>query len=108
MRVSKLERYYQAEFGPREASETPDPRPARPRRPDRASAPRRGPGPFKLLLLFGGLGFFGASLLMPCGAGARPGFLPQGLVSAVCARQEVTAHVLGLDDRLRALASALR
>ncbi|MCJ2083252.1 hypothetical protein [Methylobacterium sp. J-090] len=112
MRPSKLERYYQAEFGPRDdpdADEAPPPRGRRPEREARHErSARRGVGPFKLVLLLGSLGFFAASVLMPCGAGNRPGFLPQGLVSAVCARQEVAGHVLGLEDRFRSISNALR
>lgn len=108
MRVSKLERYYQAEFGPRDDPDAPEPAPVRTRAPERMGGRRRGPGPVKLVLLLGGVGFLGASLLMPCGSGAGPGFLPQGLVAAVCARQAVTGHIRGLDDRFRSIASALR
>ena len=108
MRASKLERYYQAEFGPRTDPDAEDPRPERRRRPERTAGRARGPGLFRLALLLGPMACLGASFLMPCGVGARPGFLPQGLVSAVCARQDVTAQILGLEGRFRSIPGGVR
>jgi hypothetical protein len=108
MGLSRLERYYQAEFGPRDDPDAEAPPPERPRREARTAERRRGPGPFKLVLLLGSVGFLAASLLMPCGYGARPGFLPQGLVAAVCARQAITGQIFGFEERFRSISGALR
>lgn len=111
MRLSKLERYYQAEFGPRDDPDDADPRPVRPSRAEDVAPRRRGPGLFKILLLVSSLASFGTfvvTALMPCGAGSRPAFLPQGLVAAACARQDLFGQLFTLQAQLRSIATGMR
>lgn len=85
--------------------------PIRSSRGDRSEKRRRGPGLLTRLFLTGSLAsacLFAASALMPCGTGARPNFLSRDLVAAACARQDLFGQILTLQQRLHAIAMALR
>jgi hypothetical protein len=115
MKRSKLEAYYEQEFGPRD-DESEDRPPRRPSGRDRAPArPRRQRGGFgffrllKVTLMLGPVTILlAASLLMDCQGSARGSWVPDLLRSTACARRDLAGRMLHLDSDLRTVASGLR
>ena len=114
MKRSKLEAYYEREFGPRD--EEPDDGPLR-RPPGRGPAPARprrrgGFGVLRLLKVTLMLGpmtiLLAASLLMDCQGNARGTWVPDLLRSTACARRDLAGRILHLDGDLRTVANGLR
>lgn len=116
MTRSKLEAYYEREFGPRdrEPDELADDSPVRrPARPERGPVRRRGFGigrMLKLTLMLGPMTILlGASFLMDCErAAARGSWVPEILRGTACARRNLASRVLHLDGDLRTVANSLR
>ena len=115
MKRSKLEAYYEQEFGPRDHEPEDDSPARRPSRRDRDPVrPRRGGFGFgrmlKLTLMLGPMALLlGASFLMDCqGAAARGSWIPEMLHGAACARRNLAGRVLHLEGDLGTVANSLR
>ncbi|KQP33919.1 hypothetical protein ASF49_08685 [Methylobacterium sp. Leaf104] len=118
MKRSKLEAYYEREFGPRdqEPDDSPDDSPDdQPVRRPRDSARRRRGGfgigrMLKLTLMLGPMTLLlGAGFLMDCqGAAARGSWLPEIVHNTACARRNLAGRVLNLEGDLRTVANGLR
>ncbi|KQP75724.1 hypothetical protein ASF41_14815 [Methylobacterium sp. Leaf111] len=115
MKRSKLEAYYEQEFGPRD--DEPDDRPlrrssGRDRAPARPRGRRGGFGIVRLLKVTLMLGpmtiLLAASLLMDCQGGVRGSWVPDILRSTACARRDLAGRVLHLDSDLRTVTNGLR